>query len=84
VVAITRGALGCVVARGDELEVVPAVPIDSLVDTTGAGDLFAAGFLYGFTAGEPLRRCGELGAKAAAAVITTLGPRPQQSLSSLK
>jgi sugar/nucleoside kinase (ribokinase family) len=54
-----------------------------VVDTTGAGDLYAAGFLYGFTHGYDLGTCGRLGAVAAAEVISHLGPRPEQSLAKL-
>jgi len=50
------------------------------VDTTGAGDLYAAGFLYGYTRGESLERCGRLGSLCAGKVVTQLGPRPQCSL----
>ena len=53
------------------------------VDTTGAGDLYAAGFLYGYTRGEDLERCGRLGSLCAGQVVTQLGPRPQASLPEL-
>jgi sugar/nucleoside kinase (ribokinase family) len=62
---------------------VPAHPVDELVDTTGAGDQYAAGFLYGLSRGDDLERCGRLGALAAAEVICHLGPRPQVSLAEL-
>ena len=54
-----------------------------LVDTTGAGDLYAAGFLYGYSRGEALERCGRLGSLCAAQVVTQLGPRSQASLPAL-
>ncbi len=60
-----------------------AEPVTDLVDTTGAGDLYAAGFLYGYTQGRPLAQCGRLGSVAAAAVIGHLGPRPGLSLAQL-
>ena len=82
--AITRGADGCVVITPEELIVVPAVPVDSVVDTTGAGDLFAAGFLYGLTSGAGLAECGRLGAIAAAEVISHVGPRPLVELHTLR
>ena len=58
-----------------------AEPVARVVDTTGAGDQFAAGFLYGLTHGQPLDRCGRLGAAAAAEVISHYGARPETSLS---
>jgi sugar/nucleoside kinase (ribokinase family) len=76
VAVITRGAAGSLVATPDDIVEVPAEPVDSLVDTTGAGDLYAAGFLYGFTNGLPLAECGRLGAVAAAEVIGHTGARP--------
>ncbi len=56
------------------------MPIKELVDTTGAGDLYAAGFLYGYTAGLDLKHCGDLGSLAAGLVIQQIGPRPRQNL----
>jgi len=75
VVVVTRGAAGSVVATPDELVEVPA-EVTTVVDTTGAGDLFAAGFLYGYTNGLPLVDCGRLGSKGAAEVISHTGARP--------
>ncbi len=74
--AITRSHNGSIVVQGDETAVVQAVEIDELVDTTGAGDLYAAGFLYGYTAGRNLADCGKLGSLAASLVIQQVGPRP--------
>ena len=54
--------------------------IKELVDTTGAGDLYAAGFLYGYTTGRSLQDCGDLGSLAAGLVIQQIGPRPRQNL----
>jgi sugar/nucleoside kinase (ribokinase family) len=81
--AITRGALGSLVVAGIETHEVPASHVDHVVDTTGAGDLFAAGFLFGLTHGESLARCGELGSLCAAEVISHVGGRPQRPLAEL-
>ncbi|MCR5857680.1 adenosine kinase [Mesorhizobium sp. J428] len=78
--AVTRSELGSVVVRGDETVVVDAIEIGELVDTTGAGDLYAAGFLFGYTSGRSLADCGKLGSLAAGLVIQQVGPRPRQSL----
>ena len=71
------------VVTPDEVLAVPARPVDRVLDTTGAGDLFAAGFLYGLTRGDALHRCATLGAIAAAEVISHIGPRPLVELSTL-
>ena len=78
--AVTRSEHGSVLVRGDETVQIDAIEIEQLVDTTGAGDLYAAGFLYGYTAGRSLADCGALGSLAAGLVIQQIGPRPQQSL----
>jgi sugar/nucleoside kinase (ribokinase family) len=83
VVAVTRSEQGSVVVAGDETLVVPAAPVAEVVDTTGAGDLYAAGFLFGLARGLDLRRSAELGGVAAAEVISHLGARPRVPLSSL-
>ena len=62
---------------------VPAVSVDRVLDTTGAGDLFAAGFLHGLTSGRGLAECGRLGSVAAAEVISHVGPRPLVDLHTL-
>ena len=80
IAAITRGKAGSVVVSGDELHIIDAHPVDEVVDTTGAGDLYAAGFLYGFTHGSGLADCGRLGSLAAAEVISHVGARPLTSL----
>lgn len=80
---VTRSEKGCVVAEKDKVIAVPAFPIDKMVDTTGAGDLFAAGFLFGLVRGAGHENAGKLGALAAAEVIQHIGARPQTSLKAL-
>ena len=80
---VTRSEKGCVVASKDGVVAVPASPIDRLVDTTGAGDLFAAGFLFGLVRNAGYEAAGRLGALAAAEVIQHIGARPQVSLKEL-
>jgi len=79
IAALTRGASGSVVVAGDDTHVIDAYPAN-VVDTTGAGDLFAAGFLYGFTHGKSLAQCGRLASFAASEVISHLGARPEVTL----
>jgi len=79
----TRSEKGAIITRGAETVEVPAAPVARVVDTTGAGDLFAAGFLYGLTHGKTLAEAGRIGAVAAAEVISHYGPRPQVQLSKL-
>lgn len=81
--AVTVGANGSVIVTADELIQVPAVPVRKVIDTTGAGDLYAAGFLHGLTRGQPLAECGRLGSLAAAEVISHVGPRPLVELRTL-
>lgn len=81
--AVTRSEKGCVVLTKDKVTAVPAFPIARLVDTTGAGDLFAAGFLYGLARGADHMACGKFGALAAAEVIQHMGARPETSLKAL-
>jgi adenosine kinase len=80
---VTRSEKGCVVASKDGIVEVPAFPVEKLVDTTGAGDLFAAGFLFGLVRGASYEHAGKLGALAAAEVIQHIGARPQASLKQL-
>src|ERR1700756_1527177 len=80
---VTRSENGCVVVSRDQVLAVPAAPVERVVDTTGAGDLFAAGFLYGLSQGAAHERAASLGALAAAEVIQHLGARPQTSLKAL-
>jgi len=80
---VTRSEKGCVVASGAGVIAVPAYPIETMVDTTGAGDLFAAGFMFGLVRGAGFENAGRLGALAAAEVIQHIGARPQVSLKEL-
>lgn len=83
VAALTRGAKGSVVLSGDQRWDIGIVSLGDLLDTTGAGDLYAGGFLHGYTQGESLERCGQLGALCAGQIVTQLGARPQVSLKQL-
>jgi sugar/nucleoside kinase (ribokinase family) len=83
VAALTRGASGSRVQRGSEVADVPAERIGEVVDTTGAGDLYAAGVLYGISEGFDLETCGRLGSIAAAEAISHIGPRPEVDLKEL-
>jgi fructokinase len=83
VAALTRSEQGSLVLSADEEIAIAPFRLGELVDTTGAGDLYAAGFLHAFTHGEPLERCGRLGSLCAGQVVTQLGPRPQVSLRDL-
>jgi adenosine kinase len=80
---VTRSEKGCVVASTEGVTAVPAFPVSKIVDTTGAGDLFAAGFLFGLVRGASHENAGRLGALAAAEVIQHIGARPQVSLKEL-
>ena len=80
---VTCGAKGAMTVTREETVSVPAFAIDTLVDTTGAGDLFAGGFLFGLARGRPERECLRFGALAAAEVIQHLGARPERSLKEL-
>ena len=83
VTAITRGAQGSVVLSGDQRWTIGIVGLGPLVDTTGAGDLYAGGFLKAYTDGASLERCGELGALCAGQIVTQLGARSQVPLNEL-
>jgi adenosine kinase len=80
---VTRSGRGCVVITREETDAVPAYPVERVVDATGAGDLFAAGFLVGVARGADYRAAARLGALAAAEVIQHLGARPEASLKDL-
>ncbi|QRM53751.1 adenosine kinase [Sinorhizobium sp. BG8] len=80
--AVTMSGEGSIILKGGERTPVDAIEIEELVDTTGAGDLYAAGFLFGYTQGRSLADCGKLGSLAAGIVIQQIGPRPMLSLKS--
>jgi len=82
-VALTRSEKGCVVLSGEETHIVDAASVDRVVDTTGAGDLFASGFLYGLAKGHAPAVCARLGAESAAEVISHFGARPETPLDKL-
>jgi sugar/nucleoside kinase (ribokinase family) len=83
IAALTRSARGSVVVAGNEVHVVDAAPVTKVVDTTGAGDLYAAGFLFGLSRGRDLETCARLGSIAAAEVISHVGARPMTPLDKL-
>lgn len=83
IAAVTRGVQGSVITAGGETFTVDVFPVEKVVDTTGAGDQYAAGFMYGLATGRPLNVCGQLGSLAAAEVISHYGPRPLVSLKDL-
>jgi sugar/nucleoside kinase (ribokinase family) len=83
IAALTRSEKGSIVIKGSETYAVPAAPVSKVVDTTGAGDLYASGFLYGFTRGKPLAECARLGGIAAAEIISHVGARPETPLKDL-
>jgi sugar/nucleoside kinase (ribokinase family) len=83
VAALTRSEKGSMVVADGEVHLIDAQPVAEVVDTTGAGDLYAAGFLHGFTRGQPLYDCGVMGAAAAAEIIAHYGARPEHALKDL-
>ena len=83
IAALTRSEHGSVVVSGEEVHVIEAIVVDHLEDATGAGDLYASGFLYGLTHGQDLATSGHLGSIAASEVISHLGARPQTLLRDL-
>lgn len=83
IAALTRSDKGSVIVSGDEVHVIDAVPDVEVVDTTGAGDAYAAGFLYAYTHGYDLATCGRLGGAMAAEVISHYGARPESDVRSL-
>ena len=84
IAALTRSEQGSVVLSGEQSFPIPPYRLGPLLDTTGAGDLYASGFLRGYTRGDSLERCGQLGSLCAGQVVTQLGPRPQASLVDLE
>jgi len=83
IAAVTRSEKGSVAVTAGETYAVPAYPVEKVVDTTGAGDQYAAGFMFGLSEGQSLETCARLGSLAAAEVISHYGPRPQVSLREL-
>jgi len=83
IAALTRSEKGSVIVSGDEVHVIDAVPNVKVIDTTGAGDAYAAGFLYAYTHGHSLVTCGRLGGVMAAEVISHYGARPEASVKEL-
>jgi sugar/nucleoside kinase (ribokinase family) len=83
IVAITRSEKGSVILNGDTITQIKAEAVSQVVDTTGAGDMYAAGFLFGYTQGLSMSECGRLGSIAAAEVISHYGPRPLVALKDL-
>lgn len=78
--AVTRSEKGSIIVNASDVVEVGAMPVETVVDTTGAGDLYAAGFLYGYTNGFDIEGCARLGSFAAGLVIQQIGPRPNQNL----
>ncbi len=81
--AVTCGEKGSVILSQGERNTVKAEAVEKVVDTTGAGDQYAAGFMFGLSRGRPLQQCGQFASLAAAEVISHYGPRPQVSLKDL-
>ena len=83
IACLTRGDKGSIIVAGDEVHIIDAVPVGKVVDSTGAGDLYAAGVLYGLTNGDDLARAGRIGAICAGEAISHLGARPEAVLKDL-
>ena len=83
IIAITCSAKGSIIIQSGTRTDIPAEPNVTVIDTTGAGDSYAAGFLYGFTHKMDMAQCGRLGSIAAATVIAQMGPRPDMSLADI-
>ncbi len=83
IAALTRSEKGSVVVAGNEVHVIDAVPVDQVLDTTGAGDLYAAGFLFGYTQDKDLAACAHMGSLAAGEIVGHFGARPETSLAGL-
>jgi len=83
IAVLTRSAKGSVIVTSEGTQEIAPAPVSRVVDTTGAGDLYASGFLCGLTRGRPLEVCGRLGSLAAAEIIGHVGARPEASLKEL-
>jgi sugar/nucleoside kinase (ribokinase family) len=83
IAVLTRSARGSVIFSGHKATTIAADRVKNVVDTTGAGDLFAAGFLYGLSLGKSIEACGRLGSLAAAEIISHIGARPETALAKL-
>ncbi|MBV9120678.1 MAG: adenosine kinase [Chloroflexi bacterium] len=83
IAVLTRSEKGSVIVAGEQIVEVPAARVDQVVDTTGAGDLYASGFLFGLTHGKDLAECGRLGSLCAAEIISHFGARPEKPLRDL-
>lgn len=81
--AVTRSEKGSVIIAGGGRIDVPAAPVAKVIDTTGAGDMYAAGFMFGLARGRDLATCGRFASIAAAEVISHVGPRPAVRLADL-
>jgi sugar/nucleoside kinase (ribokinase family) len=83
IVVVTRSEHGSLIAAGADTVQVQPIPVSRVVDSTGAGDQYAAGFLLGYAKGRTLEECGALASLAAAEVISHMGPRPETNLRAL-
>jgi sugar/nucleoside kinase (ribokinase family) len=83
IAALTRSAKGSLIVTANDMLEITAEPVTEIVDTTGAGDLYAAGFLFGLTRGRPLAQCGRIASVVAAEAISHLGARPEKNLAEL-
>jgi len=83
IAVLTRSEAGAVIVSGNDTFLVPAEPVEKVADATGAGDLYAAGFLFGLTKGYDLETCGQLGALSASEIISHIGARPEANLKEL-